>query len=448
MPMHHVNDNIEQLRAENEELRRQLSEARARSAPPGRSGPSRSTIILLALLILILIAGGFLAGYLPRRTRENTVEAESREKASSLPAVTAVKVKAAPPRAELTFPGNIQAVTEAPILARSTGYVSRRLADIGDRVAAGQLLAEIEAPELDQQIRQAGASLEQANASVQQAEAALKQGQSNENLARLNADRWANLVKRGVVSRQENDTYQAQYVSQQANVEALGKVVGAARSNAQAAEANLARLKQLKSYQAVRAPFAGVVTVRNVDTGVLVNEGNTLLFRIAQVDRLRVYVNVPQADAGSIQQGVPASLKFPDRPGRTFPGTVTRAANALDPATRTLLTEVQVANSDGTLMPGMYAEVSFAVKRKTSATIIPGDTLVVRSDGPQVATVDDQGTVHFTRIQLGRDFGSELEVLQGLEEGQLLVVNPSDEVREGAKVKPVISEQKARKKSA
>jgi RND family efflux transporter MFP subunit len=438
--MHRINDEADQLRAENEELKRLLAKAHA------HSGPARSTIALLAILILMLVAGGFLAGYLPRRERQQVIAAETRANNRSLPAVTVVRVKSAPPRAELTLPGSIQAMTEAPILARSSGYVKRRLADIGDHVTAGQTLAEIEAPELDQQIQQAGAALEQANASVQQAEAALKQGRSNENLAKVTAERWANLSRRGVVSRQENDTYQAQYASQQANVEALEKSVGAARSNAKAAEANLARLKQLKHYQEVRAPFAGVITVRNVDTGALVNEGNTLLFRVAQVDRLRVYVNVPQADASSIKQGMPARLQFPDLPRRTFDGLVTRTANALDPSTRTLLTEVQVSNAGGTLLPGMYADISFAVERKTAAAIIPGDTLVVRSDGPQTAVVDDAGTVHFAKIQLGRDFGPEVEVLKGLQEGQLVVVNPSDDVREGVKVKPVISEEKGKRK--
>ena len=438
--MHRINEEAEQLRAENEELKRLLANART------HSGPARPTIALLSILILVLVAGGFLAGYLPRRQRQQLIAAETRASNRSLPAVTVVPVKSAPPRAELTLPGSIQAMTEAPILARSTGYVKRRLVDIGDRVTEGQTLAEIEAPELDQQILQAGAAVEQANASVQQAEAALKQGRSNENLAKVTADRWANLARRGVVSRQENDTYQAQYAAQQANVEALEKSVGAARSNAKAAEANLARLRQLKLYQEVRSPFAGVITVRNVDTGALVNEGNTLLFRVAQVDRLRVYVNVPQADAGSIRQGMPARLQFPDFPGRTFNGLVTRTANALDPSTRTLLTEVQVPNSGGTLLPGMYADLSFAVERKTAATIIPGDTLVVRSDGPQTAVVDNAGTVHFAKIQLGRDSGSEVEVLEGLREGELVVVNPSDEVREGVKVKPVLSEEKGKKK--
>ncbi len=444
--MNQVNDGVDQLRAEIDELKRQLAEARRHPVERRKAGPSKATLILLAVLILGLIVAGFFAGYLPRQKREAILAAETKADVDSLPVVTVVKVKAAPAQNELVLPGNIQALTEAPVLSRATGYVKRRLVDIGDRVSEGQLLAEVEAPELDQQIRQAVAALDQTNSAIQQAEAALKQGRSNENLAKVTAQRWANLASRGVVSRQENDTYQAQYVSQQANVEALEKAVGAARSNARAAEANLARLNQVKTYQSVRAPFAGVITVRNVDTGALVNEGNTMLFRIAQMGRLRVYVNVPQADASSVKQGLPAKIQFPDLPGRTFNGVVTRAANALDPATRTLLTEVQLANADGALMPGMYAQVSFSVRRKSAAAIIPGDTLVVRTDGPQTAVVDADGTVHFVKIQVGRDYGLELEVLSGLQDGQQVVVNPSDDVHEGAKVKPVLSEEKPKRK--
>jgi RND family efflux transporter MFP subunit len=208
-------------------------------------------------------------------------------------------------------------------------------------------------------------------------------------------------------------------------------------------EANVARLNSLLEYQTVRAPFAGVITVRNVDTGVLVNEGNTLLYRIAQTDRLRTYLNVPQADAGSVRVGQQAVLVVPDLPGHGFPGVVTRTANALDPATRTLLVEVQLPNPGALLMPGMYAQVDLSVPRQDPPLLIPGDTLVVRSDGPQVAVVQPDGRVHFARIQLGRDFGDHLEVLSGLEDGQQVVVNPSDAIREGAKVKPVAAKETA-----
>src|SRR5271157_1126887 len=403
-----------------------------------RPGPSGRTLLLLVLVVV-----GFFAGYLPRRRRDSVLAAESKAETDSLPVVNVQKVKRAEAKTSLVLPGNIQAVTEAPVLARASGYIKVRHADIGDRVKEGQVLAEIEAPELDQQIRQAKATVDQANSTVQQAEAALEQGRSNENLARVTAQRWENLSKKGVVSRQENDTYQAQWAAQQANVQALEKAVAATRNNAAAAEANVARLNELLQYQAVRAPFAGVITLRNVDEGVLVNEGNTLLYRIAQTDRLRTYLNVPQADAGSVRVGQQAVLVIPDLPGRRFPGAVTRTANALDPATRTLLVEVQLPNPGAVLMPGMYTQVDLSVPRKDPPLLIPGDTLVVRSDGPQVAVVEPDGRVHFARIQLGRDFGDRLEVLSGLEDGQQVVVNPSDAIREGAKVKPVAAREAA-----
>jgi RND family efflux transporter MFP subunit len=417
------------------------SEAAGSAQKP--AGPSRLTLLVLALLLVVLVVAGFFAGYLPRQRRESVLAAESKIAVDSLPVVNVQKVKRADAKTSLVLPGNIQAVTEAPILARASGYIKRRYADIGDRVKEGQVLAEIDAPELNQQILQAKATVDQANSTVEQAQAALQQGHSNENLARVTAQRWENLSKKGVVSRQENDTYQLQWAAQQANVQALEKAVAAARNSAAAVEANVARLNDLLEYQTVRAPFAGVITLRNVDAGVLVNEGNTLLYRIAQTDRLRTYLNVPQADAGSVRVGQQAVLVVPDLPGHGFPGAVTRTANALDPATRTLLTEVQVRNADGSLMPGMFAEVDLTVPRKYPPLLIPGDTLVVRSDGPQVAVVARDGAVHFTRIQLGRDYGDRLEVISGLQEGQQLAVNPSDDVREGVKVHAVAAPEKA-----
>jgi RND family efflux transporter MFP subunit len=437
--MNEINTSEERLRAEVEELKRQLAEQKKlhEAGAHPRKGPSAVTLLLLALTLAALIVVGFFAGYLPRQKREEVLAAESKENSLSLPSVNFARVERSSGNTELVLPGNIQAVTEAPILARATGYIRKRYVDIGDRVKGGQVVAEVEAPELDQMILQAKASIETAQSAEQQARAAIDQGRANENLAKVTSERWDNLQKRGVVSKQENDTYQAQYKAQQANVQALEKAVMAAQSNVRAVQANLARLEQLKTYQTVRAPFEGVITVRNVDTGALVNEGNTLLFRIAQTGTLRAYVNLPQTEADSVRPGQRATLTIAELTGRKFEGTVTRTSNALDPATRTLLTEVQVGNPGGVLLPGMFAQVDLSVPRKNPPLVIPGDTLVVRSDGPQVAVIGADDTVHFTRIQLGRDYGDKLEVLSGLEEGQRLAVNPSDLVREGAKVKPV-----------
>jgi RND family efflux transporter MFP subunit len=443
--MNQVNATEDRLRSEIEDLKRQLEEQKNLGPAGGRQNrrPSAVSLVLIALLLAILIVVGFFVGYLPRQRREAVLAAESKETGRTLPVVNVSRVTRSEGKSLLVLPGNIQAVTEAAILARATGYIRKRYVDIGDRVKAGQVVAEVEAPELDQQILQAHAAIDQARSGVQQAEAAIQQGRANENLARLTAGRMANLLGRGVISKQDNDNAQAQYAAQQANVEALVKAAAAMRSSVTAAEANLARLNQIKTYQTVRAPFDGVITLRNVDTGALVNEGSTLLFRVAQTATLRTYINLPQADAESVKVGQHAIVSIAELPGRKFDGVVTRTSNALDPATRTLLTELQVRNADGALMPGMFAQVDLTVPRKYPPLLIPGDTLVVRSDGPQVAVVRPDATVHFTRIQLGRDYGDRLEVLSGLEEGQQLAVNPSDEVREGVKVNPVAAPEKA-----
>jgi RND family efflux transporter MFP subunit len=442
-----VEDTESHLRAEIEELKRKLEEQQRllQASPESRApaAPARRTLWLMALFLAALIAIGFATGYIPHRRREAMLVAEADAESRALPTVTVVGVERSAASSTLILPGSIQPVTEAPVLARASGYIQRRYVDIGDRVNAGQLLAEIEAPELDQQVHQAQAAVEQAGAALEQASANLQQGRANEQLAKVTADRWKNLVAKGVVSRQDNDTYQAQYAAAQANVEALGKAVSAARSNIAAVEANLRRLRELQGYKSVTAPFAGVITVRNVDVGALVSEASTLLFRIAQTDRLRTYVNVPQSDAASVHTGQIARLVVPDL-GRQFVGTVTRTANALDPATRTLLTEVQVPNADGALLPGMYTQVDLTTPRPNAPLLIPGDTLVVRSSGSQAAVVGTDGIVHFHQLQLGRDFGDKIEVLSGLEAGQQVVVNPGDTVQEGAKVNPVPLREKKR----
>lgn len=438
--MNDLNTSEERLRAEIEDLRRQLEVQKKLAAAHkdhAPSGPGGRTLLMVVLLVAALALAGYYYGYLPRQKREQVLAAESVAGAQSLPVVTVAKVVPSEKTDSLVLPGNIQAVTEAPVLARASGYIRKRMVDIGDRVAAGQVLAEIEAPELDQQIKQAKASVDQADAAVQQAQASLAQGNANETLAHATALRFDPLFKKGVISRQDNETYQAQWAAQQANVQALEKAIAAAISNRAAARANLDRLNELVSYLTVRAPFAGVVTVRNIDNGVLVTEGSTMLYRVAQGNPLRVYLNVPQGDAGSVKVGQHATLVIPDLPGRKFGGVVTRTANALDPSTRTLLVEVQADNSGGTLLPGMYTQVDLAVPRKDPPLVIPGDTLVLRSSGPQVAIVKPDGTVHLQTVQLGRDFGDRLEALTGLEDGEQLVVNPSDAVQEGVKVKPV-----------
>jgi RND family efflux transporter MFP subunit len=296
------------------------------------------------------------------------------------------------------------------------------------------LLGEIEAPELDQQVLQIRAALRQAEAAAEQSQASLEQARTNAQLASVNAQRWANLLQKGVVSPQENDTYQAQAKAQAANVVALERAVTAARSNVEAARANLDRINEVQAFRKVRAPFAGVITMRNVDTGALIAAGQTLLFRVAQTGTLRTYTNVPQSFADSVHPGITARLTFANFPGKVFQGKVVRAAQAFDPSTRTMLTEIQVPNPSGALMPGMYCQVQLEIMRTSPPILIPGDTLIVRPQGAQVASITAGQTIHLQTVVLGRDFGKEVEVLDGLQEGQLLVANPSDAVKEGLRV--------------
>jgi RND family efflux transporter MFP subunit len=399
--------------------------------------PSSITIWSITLGVALLIAAAFLGGYIPLKKRESVILNQAREQEEALPRVDVMEVGRSSTKSDLELPGNIQAVTEAPILARADGYVKTRLVDIGDRVRSGQPLAEIEAPELDQQVLQARANLQQTTAALDQALANQRQGKANMELARVTADRWKNLAGKGVVSRQENDQYQAQYQAQVANLDSLEKAVAAARSNVAAAEANVSRLNEVQGYRVVKAPFDGIVTLRNVDVGALVNAGSTLLYRIAQMGVLRTYVNVPQSNSDSIHVGQTAQLTVSNLPGRKFSGTVARTANSLDPNSRTMLVEVQVQNKDGVLLPGMYALVDLSSPRANPPVLLPGDALIVRADGTEVAVVRPDHTVHLQRIQVGRDYGDKLEIISGLKPGDLVIANPSDTIREGVKVDPV-----------
>ena len=432
----------ESLRRENEDLRRQVQQLRSAShAPDGVPAklwrPSRTTLWALGLFVLVLIVIAFFAGYLPlaRRNRLIIDEAEHRER--SLPRVTVVTVGKSSRSSSLELPGNIQAITEAPILARAAGYVKQRLVDIGDRVHAGETLAVIEAPELDEQYRQAEATVRQAQAGVDQARANLQQGRADLELARVTANRWAHLVTDGSVSVQENDQYQAQYKVKIAVVQSLEQALKGQENGVAAAQANVARLENMRGYRVVVAPFDGVITLRNVDSGALVNNGSTLLFRIAQTNKLRIYLNVPQSQAGSVHRGDTASLTVSSVPGRTFQGAVARMADSLDPSSRTLLVEVHVPNPDSALLPGMYAQVTLSSSRANPPLLIPSDALIVSDAGTQVALVAPDHRVHLQTIVAGRDYGDRLEVMRGLNDGDTIIAHPGDVLHEGVMVDPV-----------
>jgi RND family efflux transporter MFP subunit len=392
----------------------------------------------MAIVVVLIVLGAFFAGYLPQNSRQTALAKEARDESGALLPVNVALVEQAPANSQLVLPGSIQAVTEAPVLARASGYIKKRYVDIGDRVTEGQLLAEIVAPELDQQVQQAKAGADQARASLEQATANLAQGKTNADMARYTSERWQALVQKGAVARQDADTYKSGYEASLENVQALDKAVNVAKNNVGVAEANLGHFMEMQGYLKVKAPFSGVITLRNIDTGALVTDGSTLLFRIAQTERLRTYVNVPQMDAPGIHVNQPAELKIPDLPQLKFRGTVTRTANALDPATRTLLVEVQVPNQSGKLLPGMYSEVYFTTPRVEPPMIIRGDALVVRGSGNLVAALDADDVVHYRTIDVGRDYGDRLEILGGVKKGERVVISPGDAIREGTKVKPIL----------
>jgi RND family efflux transporter MFP subunit len=415
------------------------------SRPSQHRQPSRRPAKwgLLVLALAALIAGVVIFRGVRTRVRTASVVKEQTQELA-VTSVSVIHPKRGSMQNELVLPGNIQAFTDAPIYARASGYLKRWYADIGSRVKAGQVLAEIDVPELDHQVTQAKADLQQVKATLDRALADREQGRANEELARVTAQRWRELATKGVVSRQENDQYQAQYQAQSANVQALEKAIAAARSSIASAEANLARLEELQGYKTVRAPFDGVITARNTDVGALINAGagapSQELFHIAAVSRLRVYVNVPQLYSRSAVPGLAADLMLAEFPGRRFHGRLVRTSEAIDAGTRTLLTEVDVDNASGELKPGAYAEVHFTLPAATQSLILPVNALLFRSEGLQVGVVREGNKVELVPVTLGKDYGTEVEVVSGINPGDSVVVNPPDSLAAGAVVHVVSAE--------
>jgi RND family efflux transporter MFP subunit len=434
---------VDRLIEENLALKRQLEELKAGPPSHGRSPtpaqlwrPSSITIWAIILGVTVLLIVAFIAGYVPMRKQRGVIAGEALSRQEALPRAEVMQVRRAPSDSELELPGSIQAITEAPVLARASGYIKQRFGDIGDRVKAGQALAQIDAPELDQQVIEAKANLQQAHAVLDESNASYEQGKANLDLAKVSADRWKQLLARGVVSRQENDTYNSQYNAQLAGVRSLERAIAAQQHTVAASEANLSRLKQMQDFETVRAPFDGIITLRNVDSGTLVTGGTTLLFRIAQINVLRTYLNVPQTNSAAIHTGQKAALRVSSLPG-VFEGAVARTANSLDPASRTLLVEVHVQNPTGALMPGMYAQVSLATERPNPPLLVPSDALIVRPGANLIAVLRPDHTVHLQTVEVGRDYGDRLEILTGLEDGATIIPIPGDLAREGLKIDPV-----------
>jgi len=408
-------------------------------AQPGREQkPRRGPVVVFFTVLALLVAAGIAAGLLPRLARQKVMLAASEGSAARHPVVIVSAAHFAVGQEDIDLPGDMQPIVESPIFARADGYLKTRLVDIGDRVKKGQVMAEIETPELDQQITQAHATLSQATSTIAELKADLALASANLSLSQVTRDRWQKLLAKGAVSRQESDEKEADFEVKQAQKQKAEASLTTSQDTIRASEANLHRLEELKGFARVTAPFDGVVTARNVDVGTLINAGNggaaREMFRVAQIQPLRVFVNVPQTYVEQIRAGQLAELRVQEKPGQVFPASVTNVSDSLDSNSRAMLVILETPNAGDVLFPGMYAQVRFISPRAKRALRISGDTVVLGKSGPRVAVVDANHVVHFRGVTLGQDLGSEIEVTSGLAEGELLVSNPSDAVQDGVAV--------------
>lgn len=387
---------------------------RAKDEPSRRSGAA-----VFGSAVLLLLVGGLVVGGWRHYQAERELAVTAQQAGASVPDVRVATVHASDSKMHVTLPATTAAFEAANIFARTSGYVEKRYVDIGDRVKAGALLAEIVAPELDHQIAQAQATLAQSQGNLQQT-------QASRELAEVTNARDSNLVKQGWLTAQQGDNDRLTLRAQQA-AEAVAK------SNIAAQQAQIKVLEQDKAYQRVVAPFDGVITQRNIDNGSLVQAGSTFMFTLMHANVIRTQVFVPQDEAFGVQAGVDAVIRVPELPGRAFPGKVARIATALQPGNRTLLTEIDVPNPDGTLQPGIYCTVELFIPRKTPSMIIPADAVVFDENGLHVAVVDN-GVVHMHKISIARDFGTQVEVHQGVKPGDQVILNPMLNLVEGSRV--------------
>jgi RND family efflux transporter MFP subunit len=396
----------------------------------------RSAFIRIAGIVLV-VAALVAIGTVPRWARVRAAREAVRESSVTHPVVTTIHPELEAGTSELVLPGSIQPIYTARLYARVDGYVDRRTVDIGSRVKPGQVLAVISSPDIDQQLLQARATLAQSEASLQQAKAALEQAKANSELALLTKNRAVPLGQAGVVSQQFVDEAVQAHDARLADVAAAQANISAVEASVNANRANVARLLQMQSFERIVAPFAGVITERNVEKGDLVSLGTGCakpLFGIAQDSILRIQIDVPQAEAVNIHDGETVIVTARERVGRTYTGTIVRNANALDNAARTLRTEVQVDNRDGSLLSGMYSEVRFTLPRPRRSLVVPTNTLVVDHSGTHVVILTPENTVHIVPVVIGNDSGATIEVLDGLEGTEALVVAPSDLLKEGEHV--------------
>src|SRR5215831_4193875 len=367
---------------------------------------SRKALLIIAFVVIVLAVGGAISMF-SRMRATRALERETEIEAILVVAMVHTSTEA--PDEQLVLPASVQAYEESPIFARTNGYLLRWNKDIGSKVAEGELLAEIDSPEIDQELMQARATRQQVAAQL--------------DIAKVSNERWQSLRKTETVSQQEADMQASNYQQAVANLAA--------------ADANVRRLEEMESFKRVYAPFSGVVTKRNVDPGALINAGSTgrPLFNVARVDPLRVFTNVPQSYSPAIKVGMPAFLVLQEFSGQKFTGTIARTAEAIDPATRTLLTEVDVPNPDGKLLPGTFGELHFKAANSAPKLTIPVNAMLFRQEGPRVAVVGPDSKIHLRPIAIGRDYGASLEVLEGVTVEDRIVINPADSLQDGQMVR-------------
>jgi RND family efflux transporter MFP subunit len=390
---------------------------------------SRSRALTIAVLVVVVLGVVFLLAFRPRSAARAALEEKAQQTGKALPRLTVVSPKLVSSDRAVKVPASIQPLEEAVLYARANGYVARWLVDLGDKVKADQLLAEIEVPELNQELSQGRASLAKAQASKVQAEA-------QKSLATSVLDRTGKLVSAGVATQQELEQTQAQSAVGDANV-------NLAQAGIEAERANIRRLSDLQQFSKVTAPFAGTITARSIDRGSLVTAGSTAMFRLAATDIVRVFIQLPQDVATNVVVGGPAKVNVREYAGRSFEGTVARTAGALDPVTRTMNTEIRVPNPDGKLLAGMYAEVALALSAPRQVYEIPATALLNDAQGLRVAVVQPNNTVHMQPISIERDLGATLQISSGLNGGERLVQIAGAELSEGQKVEPVAAKPAA-----
>jgi RND family efflux transporter MFP subunit len=397
--------------------------------------PSRRLYFLVAIVVLGALAWG---AYGRWQQREAAIETQQ-QLAEFVPELRVAAAIGQDGPAPLTLPGTVLPFDQARIFARATGYVAERHVDIGSRVHEGDLLLRIAAPDLDHQLSEAEARLVQMEGTLDQARAGAEQARSDATLADVTNNRTLRLATQGWESKQNADNTRLGLASKLAAVNNAEAGVKVAEASIRAQEATVRRLKQLTQFERVAAPFNGVITARNVDNGDLVkaddNSGGTPLFTIQRDDIVRVQVNVPQSGAVGLQDGLLAEVHVPELPGRTFEGKVSRNSVALDAASRTMLAEVDVPNPDGALRPGFFVDVQFGIPRQVPTVMIPAEALLFNADGLRVAAVDDSGHVHLHKVSIYRDYGTKIELREGLKGGERVALSPPADIAEGQKVK-------------